>query len=212
MSDAGPEPGDVGPELGDVGPELDDAGPVSSDVVAAFVAGTLDARGEDVLADQVARLVAQPGPLPDASASALTRIVHTLGGEDALLTWLDRHPGRPRLTARLIALTDLLDRYSFQPAVVAALRELRAHRRYPPGLEEYLPVDTDATTLADLGGKIELLLADDDLAEAGRVAPATVAMLTELAPRVTARDPGLAELGTAVEHLRQEIQDASRSR
>jgi hypothetical protein len=56
------------------------------------------------------------------------------------------------------------------------------------------------------------LLADDDLAEAGRVAPATVAMLTELAPRVTARDPGLAELGTAVEHLRQEIQDASRSR
>ncbi|MGN0119837.1 MAG: hypothetical protein ACI39M_20405 [Streptomyces albidoflavus] len=42
------------------------------------------------------------------------------------MTWLDRFPGLPRLTARLYVLMGLLDRYGEESAVIDALRESRA--------------------------------------------------------------------------------------
>jgi hypothetical protein len=184
------------------GPDLD------RDAVAAFVVGRLDPRGEAALAEQVAWLVAQTGPMPTAHAEALTQLIHRLGGEDSLLAWLDRFPGRPRLVARLVALTGLLDQYSSRPAVVTALRRLRGRSPYPPDLENYLPAEVDGATLADLGGEIHLLLADDALAEATRVALAAMALLAELAPAAAVHDPDVGELGATAGRIRHAIWQA----
>ncbi|MCW2870022.1 hypothetical protein [Actinacidiphila oryziradicis] len=87
----------------------------------------------------------------------MSQIIDHLGNQRALLAWLDRHPGRPRLVARLYVLIGLLDLYSAKPAVVTALRELRERTPYPPGLEDYLVPATDDETLASLAFKIESL-------------------------------------------------------
>lgn len=95
-------------------------------LVEAFVAGTLDPQGEAELAAQVARVIPFHAMAPNPVAAGLSRIIHHLGDERALLAWLDRHPGEPRLVARLFVLIGLLDRYGDEPAVVTALRALAA--------------------------------------------------------------------------------------
>jgi hypothetical protein len=177
--------------------------------VHAFVEGGLDDGRESALADQVARLLTQPPPMPNPYAAAMTRLIHRLGGDEAVPAWLDRFPGRPRLLARLSAVTSLLDRCGDRPALVRGLRRLREREPYPRGLERYLLPATDETTLPDLGGEIRILLADDNLAEATSVALAALTLLIGLAPRAGEGDPGLGDLRPAAEQLRRSIEEAA---
>jgi hypothetical protein len=174
-------------------------------LVDAFTSGKLDPAGETALAEQVAWLVPVHWTLPNPAVSALAGLTKHLGGEPALYAWLDRHPGRPRLVARTYRLIGLLDRISDQPAVVTALAELRARDGDPAGLRGYLVPDTDAGTLASLGEQIELLLADDPVEDALRLALSTVDVLHRLAPRVAELDPGLSGLGEELEQIRRSL-------
>ncbi len=173
--------------------------------IDALVAGTLDRVGEAALADQVARVLPFHWMLPNSTAQALSRIRHHFGGEPGLLDWLDRHPGRPRLVARVSALIGLLDEVSGQPAVLDALRALRAQAGDPPELTGYLVADTDSKTLPSLGTRVESLLGED-LDEAARVAIATVTMLLQATS--AADDSAARDLRDRLGRLRQRIIDA----
>jgi hypothetical protein len=162
-------------------------------LVDAFLGDAQDPRGEELLADQVAHLLPFHAELPNPLASALSRITAHLGGDAGLLEWLDRHPGRPRLTARLFVLISLLDRFSADPVVVNALRELRAEIPYPPGLARYLVPDTTEETLAALSYHIEVLLGDDRKEDAVQLAFAVCDML-ELLVDIDLRTRELANL------------------
>ena len=111
--------------------------------VAEFAAGTLDAEGEAALAHQVARLLPFHWTWPNQVAEEMSQIMDHVGDQRELMAWLDRHPGLPRLVARLYVFMGLLDRYSALPAVVTAMREYRERTPYPPGLEPYLVPATD---------------------------------------------------------------------
>ena len=178
---------------------------VDPELVDAFVAGTLDAQGEAALADQVAGLIPFHWEFPNPLAAVLSRITSHLGGEQALLEWLDRHPGRPRLVARLYAVMALLDRFSAEPAVVTALRELRVHTPYPPGLAGHLVPQTTSETLASLAQRIELLLGEGYVDEAVRVAVAAATLLQQLAPRAGELDSNVRHMGELMEQARQDI-------
>jgi hypothetical protein len=175
------------------------------ELIDAYLAGGLDAKGEAVVADQIARVLPLHAAAPNPIAAALSRLIGHLGGERELLAWLERHPGRPRLVARLYVLMGLLDQISDEPAVVDALSELRARVPYPPGLEGYLVPDTTPDALADLAAKIEGLLTVDRPDEAFRLALATTAMLQEVAPRVAGADPQLRSLPDALEQVRRDL-------
>jgi hypothetical protein len=143
--------------------------------------------------------------MPNPLVAALKRVMDRLGGEPQLWAWLDRHPGRPRKTARLYLVMALLDRISTEPAVVTALTEYRSHTLYPPGLEEYLPPVTSEGTLADLSGEIELLLRQDRVDTAVALAASTVDLLGELVPRIAELNPGLHDLRDHVAGLRKDL-------
>ena len=64
-------------------------------LVTRFVADELDEEGRAELADQVAAVATYHAELPNALAVLMTRFVKHLGGETALVRWLDRFPGRP---------------------------------------------------------------------------------------------------------------------
>ncbi|WP_432092936.1 hypothetical protein [Streptomyces sp. bgisy100] len=174
-------------------------------LVDAFIAGTLDPQGEATLAQQVAGLMPFHWDLPNKIAEALARLTDHLDGPRALLAWLDRHPGRPRLAARLYVLVELLDQYSARPAVVTAVREVREQTPYPPGLEHHLVPPTDDETLAGLGSAIESLLGDDRPEDAVALARATVAMVQQAAPRAAELDHEVRDLGELMEHVEQDI-------
>jgi hypothetical protein len=157
-------------------------------LVDAFEAGRLDQEGEAVLADQVARILPFHSVLPNPLAASLARISQHLGGEQGLLSWLDRYPGIPRLTARLYRVMALLDQLSAHPVIVDALREFREKTPYPPGLVKYMPPDTSHETLSSVSFAIESLLADDRPEEARRVADAAVELLHTLAARAAEID------------------------
>jgi hypothetical protein len=174
-------------------------------LVDRLVAGTVDPAGEAALAEQVARILPFHWTLPNPIEAALSRIIAHLGGQPALLAWLDRHPGLPRLVARLHVLIGLLERLSDEPAILTALRELRAETPYPQGLAGYLTPGTDSATLASLAGEIESLLKADRTEEAGRLSLAVVAMLRQVAPRAGELDPALGDLADLLEQVRQDI-------
>jgi hypothetical protein len=166
-------------------------------LVKRFVADELDEHRQAELADQVATVIMFHAVLPNALAVLMTRIVKHLGSEAALLRWLDRFAGRPKIVARLFAMIDLLDTISAQPAVVTALSELRADTPYPPGLSSYLSPDTDDETLGGLAWHIEQLAADNRIADAARLAMDSATLVERIAPRARALDrhlPDLAEL------------------
>jgi hypothetical protein len=177
-------------------------------LVDAYVSGDLDRAGETALTEQVARVLPMHWTLPNPSVGALTALVRHLGGQARLYTWLDEHPGRPRLVARTYRLVGLLDRISDHPVVVSALAELRARSGDPAGLRGYLVPDTDSETLASLAQLIESLLADDP-AEALRLALSTVDLLEQLAPRVGESDSELSGLGHELEQIRDGLTDRS---
>src|SRR5258705_3784576 len=112
-------------------------------LVDAYTAGTLDAQGEAVLAEQVARVIPFHSTAPNPIQAALSRLIGYLRGEPSLWAWLDHHDGRPRMVAQLYEVIGLLDQFSDNSAVVSALREFRARIHYPPGLLGYLLPDTN---------------------------------------------------------------------
>jgi hypothetical protein len=175
------------------------------ELVDALVADRLDASGQAVLAEQVARVLPVHWVAPGPVVTALSQLVDRLGGERELFGWLERHPGRPRLVARMYMVIGLLDQISDDPAVLAALRELRLRVPFPPGLSGYLIPDTDDGTLAELSARIEAILADDRADEAFRVSVAALATLKEIAPRVGELDHDLSALGSIAEQVRQEL-------
>ena len=174
----------------------------------AVVSGGADRQAEAELADQVATVLPWHASVPPEVAGHLTRLVRDLGGDDALLRWLDEHPGRPRVAARLYWLVGLLDQVSGQKAVVTALREVRERTRYPPGLERYLPPDTDSSTLASVGEQIEEILGDDRPDDAVAVALATTDLLREVLPRAVELDPQLRGVADGLEQVRRGIETA----
>lgn len=195
---------------------------LDQELVDALDADRLDASGQAVLAEQVARVLPVHWVAPGQVVTALSQLVDKLGGERELFGWLERHPGRPRLVARLYVVIGMLDQLSDDPAVLTALRELRRRVPYPPGLAGYLVPDTDDGTLAELSARIEAILAaggtaptegtgaggvsaEDRADEAFRVSVAALAMLEEVAPRVGELDRDLYALGGIAEQVRQEL-------
>lgn len=69
----------------------------------------------------------------------------------------DPFPGRPRITTRLLALVDLLNTVSAEPAVVTTLTELRSRTPDPSALRPYLSPDTDDETSAGLARRVREL-------------------------------------------------------
>jgi hypothetical protein len=188
-------------------------GPVSvfrldPELVDAVVSGEADGQAVERLADQVATVLPWHATLPPDIAGHVTRLVRHLGGDDALLKWLDEHPGRPRVAARLYQLVGLLDGISGSSAVITALRELRERTPYPPGLEGYLVPDTDSATLASLAQQIEALLGDDRPDDAVALSLATIAALRDVVPRAVELDPGLHGLDELVDQVRRGIEEA----
>ena len=171
------------------------------DLVAAFRAGRLDDEELARLADQVSRVLPFRAELPNPLAASLVRVAERVGGDEALLRWLDGFPGRPRLTARLFWVIDVLDRYSAADGVLEALGELRARDPFPHGLEGHLVPDTASYTLASLGEEIQELLGRDRLADAGNLAFRALALLSDIAPRAAELDWHAADLGLTVRSL-----------
>jgi hypothetical protein len=182
---------------------------LSQDLLDRFVAGHATEAEEAALADEVARVMPFHAELPNPLVAALEKVMDHLGGEPSLWAWLDRHPGRPRKTARLYLVMSLLDRISTEPAVVSALAEYRAQTPYPPGLEEYLPPATSEETLADLSGQIELLLRDDRVDTAVAVGSSVLDLLDALAPRVAELDPAQGGLRDQIAELRRDLRQVT---
>jgi hypothetical protein len=188
-------------------------GPVSvfrldPELVDAVVSGDADQEAAARLADQVATVLPWHASLPPDIAGHLTRLVRHLGGDDALLGWLDEHPGRPRAAARLYRLIGLLDGISGSSAVVTALRELRERTPYPAGLEGHLVPDTDSSTLGSLAQQIEGLLGDGRPDDAVALSLATIDALRDVVPRAVELDPELQGLDTLLEQVRRGIEEA----
>jgi hypothetical protein len=197
-------------------PTGDQDGPVSvfrlePELVDAVVRGEADRDADVALADSVATVLPWHAELPPEMAGHLRRLIRHLGGDDGLLRWLDEHPGRPRVVARAYHLVGLLDGISGRKAVVTALAELREHNPRMPGLERYLPPDTDSGTLASLAQDIESLLGEGRDDDAVALSLATIAVLKDLAPRAVELDPQLRGLEEHLEQLRGEIEEARMS-
>ncbi|MCU1663353.1 MAG: hypothetical protein JWR58_3418 [Pseudonocardia sp.] len=178
------------------------------ELVDAVVRGEADRQADAGLAEQVSTVLPWHATLPIDIAAQLTRLARHLGGEDALLRWLDEHPGRSRVVARTFRLVGLLDQISGSRAVVTALRELRERTPSPPGLEGYLVPDTDSGTLASLAQQIEGLLGDDRPDDAVALSLATIDALRELLPRAVELDPELRGLEEQLGQLRREIEES----
>jgi hypothetical protein len=154
----------------------------------ALAGGRLDERGERGLAEQVARVLPSHATLPDRTAATLGEVRSHFGGDSGLLDWLERHPGRPRLVARLYRLIAQLDGLSGRPAMVAAVRELRGRAGDPEELTGFLTPDTTSATLAGLATAIEQLLGEERVMPAVRVALAAAALVRLAAPRAAEHD------------------------
>jgi hypothetical protein len=157
----------------------------------------------------VARIAAFHTALPNPIVANMATLVKHLGGEVALARWLDHFPGRPRILARLFGTIDLLDTYSAQQAVLAALAELRAAHADPPELSGYLTLDTDHETLSGLAWHMEVLFADGRVDEAVRVALAAATLLERLAPRAKELEPTLPDLGAQAGQVRAGVAEAA---
>jgi hypothetical protein len=194
------------------GPTTEQDGPVSvfrldPELVDAVVGGRGDRRADAALADEVATVLPWHAQLPPEMAGQLTRLTRCLGGDDELLRWLDEHPGRPRVVARVYRLVGLLDGISGSGAVVRALRELRKRNRYAPGLERHLPPDTDSGTLGSLAQHIESLLGDGRDGDAVALAIATIDLLRDLAHSVVEFDPDMRGLEDHLEGYLEQLRD-----
>ncbi|WBB61766.1 hypothetical protein O7599_04220 [Streptomyces sp. WMMC500] len=177
--------------------------------VGRFGAGTLGAEDEAVLAGEVADHLPHGWDLPHKPEEALHEVITHLGGEDALMQWLDRYPGRPRLTARIYVLLGLLDQYSDAPAVLKALRTSRGQEPYPEGLRDFLVPQTDEETLSDLGYRVEQFLAEGQVENAVALALATADWLRASLTGPEAVQTGVGDLAALVTSARDDIEEAA---
>ncbi|MFF8017900.1 hypothetical protein [Streptomyces sp. NPDC007929] len=194
------------PEAGSDGYGLD------SRRAGQFTEGTLTPQEEERLADEVAELLPHSWDIPTKSREALTAIIDHLGGQRELMAWLDRHPGRPRLIARLYVLMGHLDRYSDDHAVVAALHAAREQDPFPAGLRDYLLPQTNDETLGTLASRMERLLVEQREADATALAQATTAWLGDVADNADSPGPAVLEMGSVMGHLRRDIAESAGQR
>jgi hypothetical protein len=181
-------------------------------LIDAFDAGTLDEEGQATLAYQVARLLPVHWMLPNPAVAALTKIIDHLGGDSALLAWLDRYPGLPRLVASTYELIALLDALSDRPSVVTALEETRQQVGLPPEVAGYLMPDITTETRANLSGQIESILADENYEAAVGLARAAVEVLQHVASRTPPHDPDLVDLSRQLDRIREKLDRVSGTR
>ncbi|MDX2622758.1 hypothetical protein PV356_25060 [Streptomyces sp. WI03-5b] len=176
--------------------------------VLRFADGTLAPAEEARLAEEVAEILPLGWSLQPRAKERLHTVSEHLGGERAVLEWLDRHPGLPRLTARLVALEGNLDRFSEDPAVIEALRAARAERPLPRELEGVLPPATSEETLSDISYRIDELLFDRHVEEAARLALTTADWLRNAARQAPSPSPAVRELAEVMAHSHQDISEA----
>ncbi|MEU4169860.1 hypothetical protein AB0F46_23645 [Streptomyces sp. NPDC026665] len=188
---------------------LPDGFALDSAKVSGFTAGTLSAEDEASLADEIARMLPHHWDLPTKSVEALTPVVDHLGGQQQLMAWLDRHPGRPRLVARIYVLLGHLDQYSEDPAVVDAVQQARAKDPFPVGLRGYLAPETNAETLGSLAFRIEELLGESRVDDAVALALATADWLRGAAENADAPSADVREMGELMGHLHWDISEAA---
>ncbi|MFI8306423.1 hypothetical protein ACIF80_23875 [Streptomyces sp. NPDC085927] len=176
--------------------------------VLRFAEGRLDPAEEPRLAEEVAEVLPLGWSLSPRAKERLHTVTEHLGGERQLLEWLDRHPGLPRLTARLVALMGTLDRYSDDAEVVEALRSSRAEDPFPAGLENVLPPGTSEETLSDISYRIDELLFERHTQDATRLALATTDWLRDAAQRFAPSSDGVSEMRDLMAHLHKDISEA----
>ncbi len=99
--------------------------------ILLFAEDALPPEEEAQLAEEVAAALPLGWSLQPRAKEMLHTLSEHLGGEPGLLQWLDRHPGVPRLTARLVALMGNLDTFGEDRGVVEALRSSRAEKPLP---------------------------------------------------------------------------------
>ncbi|MFD8232949.1 hypothetical protein ACFV20_13845 [Streptomyces sp. NPDC059696] len=174
-----------------------------------FTSGTLAPQDEARLADEVAELLPHSWDIPTKSREALMTIIDHLGGQRELMAWLDRHPGRPRMIARLYVLMGHLDRYSDDATVVGALRSAREQDPFPAGLRGYLLPQTTDETLGTLASRMEKLLAEQREEEATALALATTAWLEGVPENADSPGPAVLEMGSVMGHLHQDIEESA---
>ncbi|MEU4090726.1 hypothetical protein [Streptomyces aureus] len=182
---------------------------LDSAMVSDFVTGTLSSEDEGKLADEVAELLPHHWDLPTKSVEALTPLMDHFGSQQKLMAWLDGHPGRPRLTARIYVLLGHLDQYSEDQAILAAVRHARAQDPYPQGLRGYLTPETNDETLGGLAFRIEELLGDNRERDAIALALATADWLQRAAQNAESPDDDVREMGELMGHMHQDIGDAA---
>lgn len=175
--------------------------------VEGFLAGTLSDAEEARLAEEIAEVLPLGWSLSPRGKERLSSVTDRLGGQRQLLEWLDRHPGLPRLTARVFVLMGTLDQYTDDPEVLDALRSARSADPFPAALREDLPPETDEETLGDLASRLEELLGERHTREATRVALASADWLLHVSRQ--ANTPSTRRLGELMHHLRREIGDAA---
>jgi hypothetical protein len=175
-------------------------------LVDAFLSGDLDEDRENALAYEVAYVLPWHWMLPNPTVATLSTLVGRLGGEPALLAWLARHPGVPRLVAAGYALIGLLDELSDKPAVVAALWRLRQRGDLPSPLETYMPAETGADTLASLAGQLESLLANERFSDAIQVVRAATDVLPKVVTNAAQHEPRLGSANGRLERIRQSVE------
>ncbi|MDX3238937.1 hypothetical protein PV392_25255 [Streptomyces sp. ME03-5709C] len=176
--------------------------------VLGFAEGELDAAQEQRLAVEVAEVLPLGWCLSERAKERLHTVTERLGGETELLRWLDGHPGVPRLTARLVTLTGVLDGYSEDAEVVEAVRSRRVAAPPPPELEGVLPPGTDEETLSDISYRIDELLFDRNTRDAARLALTTTAWLRDTAGGATPASPAVREMSEVMGHLHKDISEA----
>jgi hypothetical protein len=174
--------------------------------VEGFAAGTLTSEDEARLAEEVAALLPLSWSLSPRAAERLSQVGERVGGgRRGLLEWLDAHPGAPRLTARLLALVDNLDRFSENTAVVDALRAHRERTSAPAELRDVLPPETNEESLADIAQRIEELLGEHRAPDATRLALAATEWLRGLAQDAAPDSPEAARMSELMAHLHTDI-------
>lgn len=176
--------------------------------ILLFAEDALPPEEEAQLAEEVAAALPLGWSLQPRAKEMLHTLSEHLGGEPGLLQWLDRHPGVPRLTARLVALMGNLDTLGEDRGVVEALRSSRAEKPLPGELEGILPPQIGDETLGDIAYHIDELLFDRHRQEAARVALAAADWLCEAARRAPSPTPAVKEAAEVMSHLRREISEA----
>jgi hypothetical protein len=198
--------GDAGASGGGAGP---DAFGLDEDLVEGFAAGALGPEDEARLAEEVAALLPLRWSLSPRAEERLSQVNDRLGGYRRLLEWLDTHPGPPRLTARLVVLTENLDHFGENAAVVEALRVYRGRSPLPAGLRDVLPPDTGAETLSDIAQRIEELLGERRAQDATRLALTTTDWLGGLARSAAPDSPEVEQTSELMSHLHTDITRAA---